>query len=184
MPKRGWEIPEREATPEDVYMNRRKFMVAAGGAMGLIAGCGSEKIFTPAERAPTTPTEEPQTTPQPPATDTPQPPTTDPPQPPQPLYPAQLNEQFKELDRPLTDEAIAGSYNNFYEFSTGKTQVKPLSENFMTDPWTVVIKGERSRRKRHTILAIWSALFRWRNGFIACGVWRPGLWRYRGPVFR
>ena len=65
MPKRGWEIPEREATPEDVYMNRRKFMVAAGGAMGLLAGCGHEKIFTPAEKAPTTPTEEPQ---QPPST--------------------------------------------------------------------------------------------------------------------
>ncbi|MXZ11092.1 MAG: twin-arginine translocation signal domain-containing protein, partial [Gemmatimonadetes bacterium] len=65
MPKRGWEIPEREATPEDVYMNRRKFMVAAGGALGALAGCGHEKIFTPAERAPTTPTEEPQQ-PQPP----------------------------------------------------------------------------------------------------------------------
>ena len=146
MPKRGWEIPEREATPEDVYMNRRKFMMATGGALGLIAGCGHEKIFTPAERAPTTPTEEPQTTPQPPATDTPQPPTTDTPQ---PLYPAQLNEQFKELDRPLTDEAIAGSYNNFYEFSTGKTQVKPLSENFITDPWTVVIKGEVPQEKTY-----------------------------------
>ncbi|MYF17497.1 MAG: twin-arginine translocation signal domain-containing protein, partial [Gemmatimonadetes bacterium] len=45
MPKRGWEIPEREATPEDVYMNRRKFMVAAGGALGALAGCGHEKIF-------------------------------------------------------------------------------------------------------------------------------------------
>ena len=76
MPKRGWEIPEREATPEDVYMNRRKFMVAAGGAMGLLAGCGHEKIFTPAEKAPTTPTEEPQQPPQPPPTDTQQPPAT------------------------------------------------------------------------------------------------------------
>ena len=153
MPKRGWEIPEREATPEDVYMNRRKFMVAAGGALGTLAGCGHEKIFTPAERVPTTPTEEPQTTPQPPITDTtqPQPPQQppDPPQPPQPLYPARLNEEFKELDRPLTEESIAGSYNNFYEFSTGKTQVKPLSENFMTDPWKVEIKGEVPQEKTY-----------------------------------
>ncbi len=164
MPKRGWEIPEREATPEDVYMNRRKFMVATGGALGALAGCGHEKIFTPAERAPTTPTEEPQQ-PQPPQQpqqpqqpqdpqQPPQPPQQppdppQPPQPPQPLYPAQLNDEFNELDRPLTEESIAGSYNNFYEFSTGKTQVKPLSENFMTDPWTVVIKGEVPQEKTY-----------------------------------
>ena len=164
MPKRGWEIPEREATPEDVYMNRRKFMVAAGGALGALAGCGHEKIFTPAERAPTTPTEEPQQ-PQPPQQpqqpqqpqdpqQPPQPPQQppdppQPPQPPQPLYPASLNDEFKELDRPLTEESIAGSYNNFYEFSTGKTQVKPLSENFMTDPWKVEIKGEVPQAKTY-----------------------------------
>ena len=163
MPKRGWEIPEREATPEDVYMNRRKFMVAAGGALGALAGCGHEKIFTPAERAPTTPTEEPQQ-PQPPQQppqpqrpqdpQQPQPPQQppdppQPPQPPQPLYPARLNDEFKELDRPLTEESIAGSYNNFYEFSTGKTQVKPLSENFMTDPWKVEIKGEVPQAKTY-----------------------------------
>ena len=140
MPKRGWEIPEREATPEDVYMNRRKFMVAAGGALGALAGCGHEKIFTPLKEHPLRRLRSlrPRLSRQ--------------------LRirnlshrqlrirhrqirhsrrsrftPPGLNEQFKELDRPLTDEAIAGSYNNFYEFSTGKTQVKPLSENFITD---------------------------------------------------
>ena len=42
----------------------------------------------------------------------------------------------------MTKESVAGSYNNFYEFSTGKTQVKALSEKLTTDPWTVVVKGE------------------------------------------
>ena len=59
MKKRGWEIPDREATSEDVYMNRRRFMKAAGatgiGAVGLLAGCGSEAIFTPAETPEVTP---------------------------------------------------------------------------------------------------------------------------------
>ena len=160
MPKRGWEIPEREATPEDVYMNRRKFMMAAGGAVGLLTGCGHERIFSPAEKPPSTPTEEPQQPPQPqppqqppqpqPPQQPPQPPPPpQPPQPPQPLYPARLNDEFKELDRPLTEESIAGSYNNFYEFSTRKDLVKPLSENFVTDPWTVVIKGEVPQEKTY-----------------------------------
>ena len=160
MPKRGWEIPEREATPKDVYMNRRKFMMAAGGAVGLLTGCGHERIFSPAEKPPSTPTEEPQQPPQPqppqqppqpqPPQQPPQPPPQpQPPQPPQPLYPARLNDEFKELDRPLTEESIAGSYNNFYEFSTRKDLVKPLSENFLTDPWTVVIKGEVPQEKTY-----------------------------------
>ena len=88
MPKRGWEIPEREATPEDVYMNRRKFMAAAGGAMGLLAGCGHEKIFTPAEKAPTPPTEEPQPPQQP------QQPPQPPPQPQQPPQPPRRRSRF------------------------------------------------------------------------------------------
>ena len=145
MKKRGWEIPDREATSEDVYMNRRRFMKAAGatgiGAVGLLAGCGSEAIFTPAETPEVTPPtgggaqgpSEPTPDTSTPTTPTP---TTG------PLYPAKVNPEFKALDRALTKESVAGSYNNFYEFSTGKTQVKALSEKLTTDPWTVVVKGE------------------------------------------
>ena len=39
----GWEIPESEATPEEVYLNRRKFLKAMGfariGTLGWLAGC-------------------------------------------------------------------------------------------------------------------------------------------------
>jgi sulfoxide reductase catalytic subunit YedY len=31
--RKGWEIPEREATPESVWLNRRQIMVAAGAAI-------------------------------------------------------------------------------------------------------------------------------------------------------
>jgi sulfoxide reductase catalytic subunit YedY len=36
--RRGWEIPESEATPEDVYLNRRQILAAAGffGMTGLL----------------------------------------------------------------------------------------------------------------------------------------------------
>ena len=38
--RRGWELPEREATPEEVFLNRRRFLRSAGLAgLGLAAGC-------------------------------------------------------------------------------------------------------------------------------------------------
>jgi sulfoxide reductase catalytic subunit YedY len=33
------------------------------------------------------------------------------------------------------------NYNNFYEFSTAKDRVAPLSEDFTTEPWTVEVYG-------------------------------------------
>jgi sulfoxide reductase catalytic subunit YedY len=33
------------------------------------------------------------------------------------------------------------SYNNFYEFSTNKKDVKPLAKNFKSEPWTITIDG-------------------------------------------
>ena len=49
MPRRSWEIPDREATPADVYQNRRKFLRTLGGASaaGLLLGCGSESVLQP-----------------------------------------------------------------------------------------------------------------------------------------
>jgi len=41
--RRGWEIPERLATAEDVYLNRRKFLQTLGitglSAFAVLAGC-------------------------------------------------------------------------------------------------------------------------------------------------
>ena len=54
---RGWEIPEREATPEDVFLNRRKFLAAMGigaiGATGVIPRrLGAADALYPAKRNP------------------------------------------------------------------------------------------------------------------------------------
>ncbi len=127
---KGWRIPEQEATSEDVYVNRRKFLKAAGavGAAGMLVGCGSERVFEPFEPEPVTPDpdkeeeeEEEEEI--------------------KPAYPAQKNPTFSELDRNLTDEAIAGGYNNYYEFSRGKTGIEEKAENFVTNPWTLEVKG-------------------------------------------
>ncbi len=131
MPKRGWEIPEREATPEDAYLNRRKFMRTMGvvSAAGLMLGCGSESVFEPREEE----------GPQPPSG----PPDTDPLPAPDlsgPLYPALLNSDFSTLDRPLTSEAVAEKYNNFYEFTRNK-DVYNFIDKFTIHPWTVRVDG-------------------------------------------
>jgi sulfoxide reductase catalytic subunit YedY len=88
--RRGWEMPERLATPEHLAFNRRTLLI--GGASLLAA--------TPAaaQRAN--------------AVATLADPTAD-------LYPAKRNEKYK-LDRAITDEKINTHYNNFYEYNTTK----------------------------------------------------------------
>ncbi len=50
--RKGWELPEREATPESVYLNRRQILKAAGflGMDGLIAHAAESKGIYPAKR--------------------------------------------------------------------------------------------------------------------------------------
>jgi sulfoxide reductase catalytic subunit YedY len=121
---RGWEIPESQATPEDVYLNRRKFLKAMGvvgtGMLGLLTGC--QRVEGQSERLSPSPAGLP------------------PPSKTSHLYPAKRSQRFT-LDRALTEEAIAGRYNNFYEFSPAKDRVWRLVEEFATRPWQVEVTG-------------------------------------------
>ncbi|MBI1784869.1 protein-methionine-sulfoxide reductase catalytic subunit MsrP, partial [Candidatus Sumerlaeota bacterium] len=56
------------------------------------------------------------------------------------LYPAKQNEIYK-LDRNLSDEMIASTYNNFYEFGTEKEKVWKLARNYPFRPCEVEIAG-------------------------------------------
>ncbi len=108
---RGWEIPEREATPEAIFLERRRFLKAMGLlGLGALAGC---RAASPADTRGLKP---------------------------EGRYPARRNPKFT-LDRPLTDEEIAASYNNFYEFSMEKDQVRRLVGRFKVYPWQVKVKG-------------------------------------------
>jgi len=131
--RRGWELPEREATPEHVYLGRRALMRgAAGAALGagviggsMLGGAGPARAFfgwgSSDEPAP-----EPD-------------PTAD-------LYPVRRNEAYA-LDRPVTDERQATTYNNFYEFGSHK-QIWRAAQRLPIRPWEVVIDGlvEEPRR--------------------------------------
>ena len=88
--RRGWEIPEREATPEHIFLNRRAFL--AGPAP---PPCRCRRSLLRRSACPTCRTRA------------------------RSLYPAKRNEKYV-LDRPVTDEKINTNYNNFYEFGSTK----------------------------------------------------------------
>ncbi len=113
--KPEWLIPEREATPESTFINRRKFLTGSAGIVGggILGALGLPKIVKSKTRVPNDPTLE--------------------------LYPAKQNLAFM-LDRPLTEESIANKYNNFYEFGGTKT-IHWLSRRLEIRPWKVKIHG-------------------------------------------
>jgi methionine sulfoxide reductase catalytic subunit len=88
--RRGWEIPERLATPEHLFLDRRAFMTtSAAAALSLAPGvAGAQRIANL-------------------------------PDPTAGLYPFKRNAKYV-LDRPITAEKINTNYNNFYEFGSTK----------------------------------------------------------------
>jgi sulfoxide reductase catalytic subunit YedY len=114
--KRGWELPDSAATPEHVYLNRRRFM--AGAAAGAVAGAvlGPSALLSGAAHAAEGEAD----------------PTAD-------LYPVPRNESF-QLDRALTEEQVAITYNNFYEFGSHK-EIWRAAQALPIRPWTVTFDG-------------------------------------------
>jgi sulfoxide reductase catalytic subunit YedY len=108
--RRGWEIPERLATPEHVVFNRRALLAASGAAALSLS-----PELALAQRI------------------------VDLPDPTKDLYPAKRNDAYV-LDRPITDEKINNSYNNFYEFGSAKTIAK-AAQALRLRPWTIKIDG-------------------------------------------
>ncbi|WP_371192997.1 protein-methionine-sulfoxide reductase catalytic subunit MsrP [Glaciecola sp. SC05] len=47
----------------------------------------------------------------------------------------------KEQLNPLTDESVATSYNNFYEFGTSKSDPLENAQEFNVDPWKLEVGG-------------------------------------------
>jgi len=151
--RRGWEIPDRLATPEHLVFNRRRVLAGGASVLALAPYAAHAQRVSDVDKIPD--------------------PTAD-------LYPAKQNEKYA-LDRPITEERINGNYNNFYEFSTSKSlaaqaQVLPIR------PWTVKIDGmvEKSmevgiddlirkmtleeRTYRHRCVEAWSMAIAW-TGF-------------------
>jgi sulfoxide reductase catalytic subunit YedY len=147
--RRGWELPERAATPEHLFFDRRAFLAATGAVLAA-------PILAAAQRV------------------------ADLPDPSAGLYPVKRNDKFV-LDRPVTDEAINTTYNNFYEFGSSKT-ISRAAQALKLRPWTVKIDGMvgkpieiglddllakmplEERLYRHRCVEAWSMAIPW-SGF-------------------
>ena len=163
------EIPSSEITPESLYLTRRDFLKAAGivSATAFLAACGVA-TNTPNSSTPGGPTPAPGwgdsvPTPSVAVPDDAQGKTSD------------------ELGNPLNKLDDIENYNNYYEFSTAKDGVAPLSKNFKTSPWSVEVGGlvqnpktyaiedllkfqQKERIYRLRCVEAWSMVIPW-NGF-------------------
>ena len=118
--KRSWEIPEREAAPESVFLNRRELCktVAAGSILAAAAPLVglADKAFAATETDPSAS-----------------------------LYPAPRNPAYT-LDRKITPENLVTTYNNFYEFGSQKN-IWRAAQKLPIRPWTVTFDGMVEKEK-------------------------------------
>ena len=148
-----WQLKENEATEESVFWNRRELCksVAAGS---ILAAFSSLLVLPGRALAASDPSAD--------------------------LYPAARNNAYK-LDRDITSEDIATTYNNFYEFGSHKNIWK-AAQKLKIRPWTVTFDGmveeERTvdvdtllramkleeRLYRHRCVEAWSIAVPW-TGF-------------------
>lgn len=141
----GREIPSSEITPEAVYRTRRDFI---RGTSQLVAGVAGAAMYPWNLLA--------QTTADPAAVRTPA-----------ELNlagkPAWLEQQigarkdlpasgsFVVADEELTPFIDVTTYNNFYEFGTGKSDPSTNARNFAVDPWTVDVTGAIGKPGKYTL---------------------------------
>jgi sulfoxide reductase catalytic subunit YedY len=129
--KKPDDIPSREITPKDVYVNRRLFMKSAimAGSVAATAGVyrwlNSPPVKTgPRERLANIVS-----------------PGTTQPAPDGLTYDETLVRAFRVEGENQTSLEDITNYNNFYEFSTSKEGVAPAAQGFVTKPWQVEVGG-------------------------------------------
>lgn len=116
------DIPSSEITAEDAWLSRREFLAAGGAAsvLALLPGhaiAGSRRVPAVAD---------------------------------DPRMPAWLRKQvaariatgYAAGGEPLTPFSDVSTYNNFYEFGTGKADPADNAASFVAHPWRIRIDGE------------------------------------------
>jgi sulfoxide reductase catalytic subunit YedY len=115
--QRGWELPERESTPEAIFYNRRQVLHALGLGTAALAGSA---LLPPAAAARSVESLR------------------------QELaglaaLSAKRNPKFALPEAPTPAE-VAARYNNFYEFNTDKNAWEDV-EKFQPRPWRLQVGG-------------------------------------------
>lgn len=131
--KRPWELPESAATPEAVWMNRRRLLKSLGlgaAALGASSGPVSAGLLDRLLKSGAGGNEDAVIIPEVPWAD---------------RFPAERNETY-QLDRELTPEAVNATYNNFYEFGSHKS-IWEEAQALQISPWQVTIDGMVARER-------------------------------------
>lgn len=121
--KRGWELPDRMATPEHLVLGRRA-VIAGAAAFGTIAASGSahaqfSRLFGGTPAAPA-----------------------------KPLLPLVSKPNTKYVaGRAISPELQVASYNNYYEFGLSKS-VSAAAQALVIDPWSVEFTGMVAKPKK------------------------------------
>ncbi|MGH2413775.1 MAG: molybdopterin-dependent oxidoreductase, partial [Microcystaceae cyanobacterium] len=114
---KAWEILESKVTSETIYFNRRQFLkTLVGASIGVslapLMGCQNSNSKTALEASLNLPK----------------------------INAVSTNSNFMTVDRPITDEDLAGRYNNFYEFG-GTKNIWLQAQNLPTETWKVEVTG-------------------------------------------
>ncbi|MBD3882686.1 protein-methionine-sulfoxide reductase catalytic subunit MsrP [Phormidium tenue FACHB-886] len=110
-----WQLPEHEVTYEAAFWNRRKFMktligVGIAGSVLPLVGCQSQNKAAEEPLAGVK------------------------------TLSARQNTAFEVSDRPLTNQTIAATYNNFYEYG-GSKNIWQNAQNLPLEDWKVEVSG-------------------------------------------
>ena len=122
--KKAGDVRSSEITPQSLYLNRRKFLAAAGlagaavaGAKGILDIASPEQVYAEEK------------------------------------IPNLQKSQFSTTEK-ITPEQTVTNYNNYYEFSTEKDEPAKLATKFRTRPWKVKIEGDVSKKQEWDIDSI------------------------------
>lgn len=117
--RKPWRLPESAVTPETTWLSRRQVVAGLGLAAvsPLLQGCylsvePDASVVRPRPESGFLAD----------------------------LYPAQRNLIYK-ADRALSTEVSATRFNNFYEFTSNKSEVWRLVDDFVVAPWSLEIAG-------------------------------------------
>jgi len=110
-----WQLPERLVTPEAAFVNRRQFIkgligASIAGTALPLVGCQASSQSSDSAIGDVS------------------------------GLSAFPNLQFQDAGRPLTNEVLAATYNNFYEYGSSK-HIWPNAQVLQTEPWQVEVSG-------------------------------------------
>ena len=111
-----WDIPENNITPEEIYLNRRKFLGNVGKLGGNILALSTlSNLLNPKEVFSVNSFSNESI--------------------------SQNENNLTDLRDKITSEALTSSYNNFYEFGTNKSDISFLAKKLPVENWKIKIEG-------------------------------------------